>query len=82
MGVDGPCRSPNGFVAHVDPGGWILRVEPYAGWHFPTDETPIADGMARLIDDPIRPGLGLISDDVGLIPAKSPHPPSPRATVA
>lgn len=61
--TDGPCRGPSGYIAHIDRSGWILRVEPYTGWNFPDLYTPIEKVMARLIDDPVLPGMGLITPE-------------------
>jgi hypothetical protein len=57
----GPCRGPSGLVAHIDRQGWILRVKPYCNGQFPDRETAVEAVMQRLIDDPVRPGLGLIA---------------------
>lgn len=58
-----PCRGPDGYFAHIDEFGWVLRVEPYPGLRWPDHKTPIAEIMSRLVDDPCWPGLGLIQYD-------------------
>lgn len=60
VSMAGVCRGPDGFVAHIDRQGWILRVAMEPNWRVPGHKTPIAEVMELLIDDPIRPGLGLL----------------------
>lgn len=58
-----PCRGPDGYFAHIDQFGWVLRVEPYPGLLWPDEKTPTHEVMSRLVDDPCWPGLGLIHYD-------------------